>query len=74
MIDKFNVPYDASEFTGKRILVTGGTKGIGEAIVNRLRRGGGTVFATARSIPANTNSEQFIQADVRTRGGGPIMS
>src|SRR5262245_30265702 len=64
-----NVPYDAHEFTGKRILVTGGTKGIGEAVVNRLRRGGGTVFATARNIPAGGNSEQFMQADISTRPG-----
>jgi NAD(P)-dependent dehydrogenase (short-subunit alcohol dehydrogenase family) len=33
-----NIPYDANEFTGKRILVTGETRGIGEAIVNRLIR------------------------------------
>ena len=64
-----NIPYDANEFTGKRILVTGGSKGIGEAIVNRLRRGGGTMLATARSIPADANPEQFIQADVSTRVG-----
>src|ERR1043166_2065611 len=63
------VPYDANEFTGKRILVTGGTRGIGEAIVNRLVRGGGTVLATARTIPAGGNSEQCIQADVSTRAG-----
>jgi NAD(P)-dependent dehydrogenase (short-subunit alcohol dehydrogenase family) len=63
------VPYDANEFTGKRILVTGGTRGIGEAIVNRLLRGGGTVLATARTIPAGGNSEQFIQADGSTRAG-----
>ena len=28
---------DANEFTGKRILVTGGTRGIGQAIVHRRR-------------------------------------
>src|SRR5690348_3135299 len=63
------VPYDASEFAGKRVLVTGGTRGIGEAIVNRLRRGGGTVLATARTMPAGGNDEQFIQADASTRAG-----
>lgn len=63
------VSYDANEFTGKRILVTGGSKGIGEAIVNRLRRGGGTVLAAARTIPAAANPKEFIQADVSTRTG-----
>src|SRR5437016_13103597 len=63
------VPYDANEFTGKRILVTGGTRGIGEVIVNRLVRGGGTVLATARTIPVGGNPEQFIQADVSIRAG-----
>jgi NAD(P)-dependent dehydrogenase (short-subunit alcohol dehydrogenase family) len=63
------VPFDANEFTSKRILVTGGSKGIGEAIVNRLRRGGGAVLAAARSIPADGDTQQFIQADVSTRGG-----
>jgi NAD(P)-dependent dehydrogenase (short-subunit alcohol dehydrogenase family) len=63
------VPHDADEFTGKRILVTGGTKGIGEAVANRLRRGGGEVLATARNVPAGGNPEQLIQADVSTREG-----
>jgi NAD(P)-dependent dehydrogenase (short-subunit alcohol dehydrogenase family) len=65
----FKIPYDANEFINKRILVTGGTKGIGEAVVNRLRRGGGTVLATARTIPAGGHSEHFIQADATTRAG-----
>ena len=64
-----NIPYDANEFTGKRVLVTGGTRGIGEAIVNRLRHGGASVITTARTIPEGANSEQFIQADVSTRAG-----
>jgi len=63
------IAYDANEFCGKRVLVTGGTKGIGEAVVNRLRRGGGTVLATARNVPAGDNPEHFIQADVNTRAG-----
>jgi NAD(P)-dependent dehydrogenase (short-subunit alcohol dehydrogenase family) len=63
------VPFDGNEFTGKRILVTGGSKGIGAAIVNRLRLGGGAVLAVARSIPADCDPQQFIQADVSTRVG-----
>jgi NAD(P)-dependent dehydrogenase (short-subunit alcohol dehydrogenase family) len=39
---------ETSEFNGERILITGGTRGIGEAIVNRLARCGAEVIATAR--------------------------
>jgi NAD(P)-dependent dehydrogenase (short-subunit alcohol dehydrogenase family) len=38
-----------NELSDKRVLVTGGTKGMGEAIVNRLRQADATVIATARS-------------------------
>jgi|SRR5882724_6017839 len=64
-----DIQIDPNEFTGKRILVTGGTKGIGEAIVNRLVNGGGLVLATARTSPKGGNAEQFIQADASTRAG-----
>lgn len=46
-----NFPFIADEFSGKRALVTGGTKGMGEAIVKRLTRGGARVVTTARSVP-----------------------
>jgi NAD(P)-dependent dehydrogenase (short-subunit alcohol dehydrogenase family) len=60
---------EAAEFNGRRILVTGGTRGIGEAIVERLSSGGGKVIATARSLPPNGTPDQFAQADISTREG-----
>jgi NAD(P)-dependent dehydrogenase (short-subunit alcohol dehydrogenase family) len=59
-----------TEFTGKRALVTGGTKGMGEAIVQRLSRSGATVVTTARSAPADLpQPELFVQADISTAEG-----
>ncbi len=60
---------DAGEFNGRRILVTGGTKGAGKAIAQRLERGGATVIVTARSMPEEKTGSHFIQADVSTAEG-----
>ena len=54
------------EFAGKRVLVTGGTKGIGAAVVRRLLDGGATVITTARSP---SGSPDCIQADLSTSEG-----
>ena len=61
--------HETAEFAGKRVLVTGGTKGIGAAVVKRLATGGARVLTTARSLPTGSSSDHFIQADVSTRGG-----
>ncbi len=59
----------AAEFAGKRVLVTGGTKGIGAATVDRLTSSGATVLTTARSLPTGGYSDHLIRADVSTRDG-----
>ena len=46
MVSKF--PFIANEFSRKRVLVTGGTSGIGKAVVSRLLEGGAKVVTTAR--------------------------
>src|SRR5436190_1689608 len=60
---------NTNEFTGKRVLVTGGTKGAGKAIADRFQRGGATVIITARSAPEEKTANHFIQADVSTPEG-----
>ncbi|MCY1058579.1 SDR family oxidoreductase [Nannocystis sp. SCPEA4] len=62
--------HDPREFVGKRVLVTGGTQGMGAAIVQRLVAGGATVATTARStLPEGQAPALFIQADIATRAG-----
>jgi len=62
--------FDPTEFAGRRALVTGGTKGMGESIVRRLAAGGATVATTARSpLPESLAVELFVQADISTRAG-----
>jgi len=65
------LPFITDEFSGKRVLVTGGTRGMGEAIVKRLARGGARILTTARSTPAVPfpSDTIFVQADVSTPEG-----
>jgi len=67
-----NYPFsvDGNEFQGKRVLVTGGTKGMGEAIVRRLTMGGALVATTARSpLPEGQQPALFVQKNIGTADG-----
>ena len=57
-------------FADKRALVTGGTKGIGQAVTGALREGGARVVNTARGPSGDTtDSELFVPADITTADG-----
>jgi NAD(P)-dependent dehydrogenase (short-subunit alcohol dehydrogenase family) len=57
------------ELEGRRALVTGGTKGIGKAVVAQLVQAGATVLTTARSRPEATVGAAFVAADISTADG-----
>jgi NAD(P)-dependent dehydrogenase (short-subunit alcohol dehydrogenase family) len=58
------------EFTGRRVLVTGGSRGIGAAVAQRLIDGGASVVTASRSITDDTPKDStFISADIRSVEG-----
>jgi NAD(P)-dependent dehydrogenase (short-subunit alcohol dehydrogenase family) len=58
-----------ADLQGKRALVSGGTKGIGKAIADRLAQAGAQVIVTARNNPAGTDlGHHFIAADLTQPG------
>src|SRR6266436_4794668 len=66
---------DDLELNGCRALVTGGTQGIGEAVVARLREAGAKVLTTARTTPAELREPNlFVAADVATAEGCTIVA
>jgi len=59
---------DLDRVRWKRALVTGGTKGLGEAVVARLTEMGAKVLTAARTRPQPANG-MFVAADVTTAAG-----
>mgnify|MGYP001809758861 CR=1 FL=1 len=61
---------------GRRALVTGGTKGVGAAVVKVLRAQGVKVIATARSVPDSVPDYgiHYVSADITTAAGCALVT
>ena len=59
----------AIDLAGRRALVTGGTQGVGAAVVAVLRDAGADVLAAARRRPDGFPERDFIAADLATEAG-----
>lgn len=66
---------DRDRLDGRRALVTGGSKGSGKAVVERLRALGADVYATARTMPEGyTFPNRFVEADTATVDGSQVVA
>lgn len=66
---------DRDRLDGRRTLVTGGTKGTGIAVVDRLRELGADVYVSARSMPEGyRHPDRFIAADTSTKEGTDLVA
>ncbi len=63
-----------TEFAGKRVLVSGGTRGLGRATVERFLAGGARVITAARGAAEPINGAVFVQADLTTAEGGELLA
>ena len=57
------------DLNGKRILVTGGTKGVGQAVVKLFTEQGARVLTSARQPAPELPDEMFVTADLSTLEG-----
>ena len=69
-----SIQADSKAFAGKRVLVSGGTKGLGRATVDRFLAGGARVITSARSNPDPIDGVEFVQADLTTAAGGEALA
>lgn len=63
------------QLKGRRALVTGGTKGVGAAVVQALHEAGMRVMTAARTIPAGASpAATYVAADLTTAQGAAAVA
>jgi NAD(P)-dependent dehydrogenase (short-subunit alcohol dehydrogenase family) len=69
-----SIQADPAEFAGKRVVVSGGTKGLGRATVERFLAGGARVMTAARTDLEPVAGVEFVRADLTTAAGGESLA
>jgi NAD(P)-dependent dehydrogenase (short-subunit alcohol dehydrogenase family) len=68
------IKVDPTEFAGKRVLISGGSKGLGRATVDRFLAGGARVMTAARGALEPIEGVAFVRADLTTAEGGETVA
>ena len=69
-----SIAADPAGFADKRVVVSGGTKGLGRATVERFLAGGARVMTAARGNPEPLGGAEFVRADLTTAAGGESLA
>ncbi|MGF7155412.1 SDR family oxidoreductase [Novosphingobium gossypii] len=69
-----SIKADPTGFAGKRVLISGGTKGLGRATVERFVAGGAHVVTGARTIKNPVEGVEYVQADLTTAEGSEALA
>jgi NAD(P)-dependent dehydrogenase (short-subunit alcohol dehydrogenase family) len=69
-----SIKADPTEFAGKRVLISGGTKGLGRATVERFLAGGARVVTAARALKDSIEGVEYVQADLTTAEGSEALA
>lgn len=68
------MPITDEGLEGLRVLVTGGSRGLGAATVRRFVAAGATVLTASRSRPGENSGATFMPADLSTPEGWPTSA